>query len=117
MTRWNDPNPYPNGIDIDGRDDNGNYYDNGKESVYTGDSEPSTYVHKPYTQDQIYHNSLNGYNYTLNNRSQELERFKKYLKEAQAEVAKWERQINATQDEITMLNKDVADLKKQYGKN
>jgi len=116
MTRWNDPDPYPNGIDIDGRDDNGNFYDDGKESIYTGDSEPSTYVHKPYTQDQIYHNALNGYLYDLTNRSQELERFKKYLKEAQAEVAKWERHIKSTQDETAKLNQWIAELKKKYGK-
>jgi hypothetical protein len=116
MTRWNDPNPYPNGIDIDGRDDNGNFYEDGKEAVYTADPEPSTYVQKPYTQDQIFNNALSCYNYDLSNRAAELVRFKTYLAKAQAEVVKWERIIKENEAETSNLNKWIADLKKKYGK-
>ena len=116
MSRWNDPNPYPNGIDIDGRDDNGNFYDDGKETVYTVDSEPSTYVQKPYTQDQIYNNALSGYNYDLSNRTDELKRFKTYLKKAQDEVAKWENAIAKNEAETAQTKGWISDLKKKYGK-
>lgn len=110
-------NWYPNGIDIDGKDDNGNdvgYEPNEVTSVVIYDDVPVKA--KPYTQDQIFNNALSGYNYDLTNREQELVRFKDYLKKAEAEVAKWERHIQKNQDEIASLNKGISDLKKKYGK-
>ena len=116
MSRWNDPNPYPNGIDIDGRDDNGNFYEDSTETVYTADPEPSTYVQKPYTQDQIYNNALSGYTYDLSNKAAELVRFKTYLAKAQDEVAKWDRIIKENEAETARTNGWIADLKKKYNK-